>query len=58
MAEVYDQPSNVDAEDGVVIVDGPGCVAFTFTVEAAEETSDRLLKAAAKAHLQRSSGNP
>ena len=51
--KTYDEPSNVDAEDGKVIVDGPDAVAVSLTPEAAEETSDRLLVGAAKAHGQR-----
>jgi len=57
MSEPCDQPSDVTAEDGVVIVDGPGGAALTFTVEAAEETGNRLLRNAAKAQGQRLRGN-
>ena len=48
----HDEPSEVDAEEGEVIVDGPDGVAVSFTPEAADETSDRLLKGAAKARGQ------
>lgn len=40
----WDEPSEVDAEEGEVIVDGPDAVAVSLTPEAALETSDRLLK--------------
>lgn len=53
MAEVYDAPSEVAAEDGVVTVDGPDGVAVALTPEAAADTSDRLLGAAATAAGQR-----
>ena len=43
------EPSKVAAEDGLVFVDGPDGVAVTMTPEAAEETSQRLLQAAAQA---------
>ena len=42
---IYDTPSEVVAEQGEVIVDGPDGVAVSLTPEAALETSDRLLKA-------------
>ena len=51
--EVYDEPSNVDAEDGAVILMGPGAVEVRMTPAAAEETSERLLEAAMKARGQR-----
>ena len=48
----YDEPSNVEAKDGIVIVDGPDGVAVSMTPEAADETSHRLLFGAAKAKGQ------
>ena len=48
----YKEPSKVDADEGEVMVDGPDGVAVSFTPEAAEETSDRLLHAACKARGQ------
>jgi hypothetical protein len=51
--KIYDEPSEVDAEDGHVIVDGPDGVAVLLTPEAAEETSERLLWGAAKAQGQK-----
>jgi len=49
----YDQPSEVVAEDGEVLVDGPDGVAVTLTPDAAAETSQRLLIGAAKAQAQK-----
>ena len=51
--EVYDEPSRVDAEDGAVILTGPGAVDVRMTPGAAEETSERLLEGAMKARGQR-----
>jgi len=50
---IYDEPSEVDAEDGHVIVDGPDGVDILMTPGAAEETSERLLWGAAKAQGQK-----
>ncbi len=50
--KIYDEPSQVDAEDGVVVVDGPDGVAVLMTPHAAEETSHRLLAKAAEASGQ------
>ena len=49
---IYDQPSKVAAEDGVVAVDGPDSVDVHFTPGAAEETGHRLLDGAAEAQGQ------
>jgi hypothetical protein len=51
--KTYDQPSEVDAEEGVVLVKGPGAVHVRMTPDAAEETSDRLNTGAMKARGQR-----
>lgn len=45
----HDQPSQVVAEQGTVIVEGPAGVAITLTPDAAEETARRLLVAVAEA---------
>jgi hypothetical protein len=50
--KIYDQPSDVDAEDGKVVIDGPDGVAVLMTPNAALETSDRLLWGASKAQGQ------
>lgn len=50
---VYDEATEVDAEDGKVVLDGPDGVAVLMTPEAALETSDRLLRGAALAAGQK-----
>lgn len=50
---VYEEPSEVDAEQGIVRVNGPDAVDVKLTPEAAVETSDRLLKGSIKAQGQR-----
>ena len=50
---IYDEASEVDAEDGVVSVKGPDAVDVRITPEAAEETSERLSTGAMKARGQR-----
>lgn len=46
------EPSEVIAEQGEVIVEGPYGVAVTLTPDAAEETARRLRVAAAQARQQ------
>jgi hypothetical protein len=48
----WDEPSEVSAEQGEVIVDGPDGVAVSLTPDAALETSDRLLKSGLAARGQ------
>jgi hypothetical protein len=50
---IHETPSDVAAEEGVVIVEGPDGVAVTLTPEAAEETSDRLFQESLNARGQR-----
>ena len=50
---LHDEPSEVDAEGGEVIVKGPDAVDVRLTPDAAEETSERLNTAAMKARGQR-----
>jgi hypothetical protein len=50
---IYDQPSDVDAEDGSVTVNGPDAVDVLMTPDAAEETSERLSTGAMRARGQR-----
>jgi hypothetical protein len=50
--KLHDEASNVTAEAGQVLVDGPDGVAVSLTPEAAAETSDRLLDSAAEAQGQ------
>jgi hypothetical protein len=49
----YDTPSDVTAEEGEVIVDGPDGVAVSLTPDAALETSDRLMKGGLTAQGQK-----
>jgi hypothetical protein len=49
----YNIPSEVSAEEGDVIVDGPDGVAVSLTPEAALETSQRLLEGGLMAQGQR-----
>ena len=49
---VYNEASDVDAEDGMVLVKGPDQVDVRLTPSAAEETSERLLQGAMKARGQ------
>jgi hypothetical protein len=51
--KAHDKPSDISANDGEVVVDGPDGIAFSFTPEAAAETSDRLLDGAAEAQGQK-----
>ena len=50
---IYDQASEVDAEEGTVVVRGPDHVDLRLTPTAAEEISERLLHGAMKARGQR-----
>jgi hypothetical protein len=49
MSKVYREPSEVTPSAGAVAVKGPDGVDVTLTPEAAAETSDRLIEAAAQA---------
>jgi len=51
----FAEPSEVNAEQGEVIVEGPDGVAVTLTPEAAEETARRLARAANEARRQKRS---
>lgn len=50
--KIYDEPTEVTAKDGNVVLDGPDGVDVSVTPEAAEETSNRLFDAAAEARGQ------
>jgi len=52
----YDKPSDVAAEQGNVIVDGPDGVAVTMTPEAARETGRRLIDNGDEAEKQADDG--
>jgi hypothetical protein len=49
---IYDDPSEVDADQGAVHIRGPDAVDVRMTPRAAEETSDRLLEGSMKARGQ------
>ena len=53
---IFSEPSDVQAVDGAVELDGPNDVDIAMTPEAAEETSDRLSIEAVKARGQRRLG--
>jgi hypothetical protein len=48
----HSEPSEVNAEQGQVIVEGPDGVAVTLTPDAAEETGRRMINAALQARRQ------
>ena len=50
---IHNEPSDVAAEQGAVVVDGPDGVAVSLTPEAAIETADRLDKKGIEAAGQR-----
>lgn len=45
MARTHDTPSEVEAAEGSVTVDGPGGIVVSLTPDAAAKTSERLLDA-------------
>jgi hypothetical protein len=51
--ELFDQPTEVSAAEGEVVLHGPDGVDVKLTPEAARETSTRLWDSAAKATSQR-----
>jgi hypothetical protein len=51
----HSEPSEVNAEQGQVIVEGPNAVAVTLTPDAAEETGRRMIEAASQARRQEES---
>lgn len=50
---IYEDASDVQAEDGIVSVDGPDAVDVKLTPDAAAETSHRLFQAALRAQGQK-----
>jgi hypothetical protein len=56
--QIYNEPSDTNAEAGAVIIDGPDGVAVSMTPRAAAETGKRLQASAAKAHKQREGKRP
>jgi len=51
-ANTYDQPLEVEAYAGEVVITGPASVGFALTAAAAAETADRLALAARHASNQ------
>ena len=51
--KLYDEATEVTAEDGEVILDGPDAVDVKVTPEAAEATADNLIEGAVEARGQR-----
>ena len=51
--ELFDEPTEIQAVDGTVELDGPDGVDVAMTPEAAEETADRMFRASAEAAGQR-----
>jgi hypothetical protein len=47
------QPSQVVAENGQVLIEGPDWIAISMTPDAAEETARRMLSAASQAREQK-----
>ena len=52
MKEVQNTPSEVSADYGEVMVDGPDGITYSMTPDAATRTSARLLTEAARARAQ------
>ena len=50
--KIYDDPSEISAEEGAVTVKGPDAVDVRLTPDAAEETSNRMLEGSLKARGQ------
>ena len=51
--KLYDDPTDVSAKDGEVILQGPDDVDVKVTPEAAEESADNLIEGAVRARGQR-----
>ena len=51
--KLYDEATEVTAEDGEVILDGPDAVDVKVTLEGAEATADNLIEGAVEARGQR-----
>ena len=51
--ELFDEPTEIQAVDGKVELDGPDGVDVAMTPEAAEETADRMFRASSEAAGQR-----
>jgi len=51
--KAHETPSDVQATEGHVLVDGPGGIAVTLTPDAAEKTAERLIEHADQARANR-----
>lgn len=51
--KLYDEATEVSADDGEVSLDGPDAVDVKITPDAAEQTADNLIEGAMKARGQR-----
>jgi len=49
--QIQSAGGKASAEEGKVVLDGPDGVAVTMTRDAAAETGEQLLRAAAQAHM-------
>ncbi|RYE96980.1 MAG: hypothetical protein EOO77_39935 [Oxalobacteraceae bacterium] len=54
--DVQHEPPEICVEEGLVVVDGPGCMAFTTTAETAQKIAAKLNAAAVIAYGQRATG--
>ncbi|MEJ5976694.1 hypothetical protein WG901_08615 [Novosphingobium sp. PS1R-30] len=54
----HSEPGYAVAEEGLVILEGPGALAVTMTADAASRTGQSLLDAAVAARSQRSDATP
>ena len=52
--QIYDQATEAAAEEGIVLLDGPGGVAISMTADAAELSGSRISDAALRARKQKS----
>ena len=51
--KLYDEATQVRAEDGEVLLDGPDGIDLKLTPEAAEQTAGNLVVGASQARMQR-----
>lgn len=62
MTQKTTEPSNspgvANAENGMVVLDGPNGIALTMTADAATKTGESLIAAAEKARQSRNGGMP
>jgi hypothetical protein len=56
--KAHDVPTNVTAEEGEVMLDGPDGLAVSFTPEAASKSASAIAEAASRAQLQSKDRQP